>query len=186
MYRGRGRGGSRGGGRSQVRSSNTVSIARQKGSSSYAVREKATRSMSELSSLTDIATADLTGLDVHLESSLLKVNVHKIKCLCHIIISACMIAYGAWACDFDHATPSLLQVAPPMKSSIISLWSDYNHGKKLVWLTYNPLAMDNILFNRFSPIFCGMMNYMWSVCVYTVLFQEACDITCTLSFYCSI
>lgn len=90
MYRGgrgggRGRGGRSGGGRSPVKSSNTtVSISRQKGDTSYAVREKATRSMSELSSLSDIATADLTGLDVHLESSILKV-IYKMMCIVKLI-----------------------------------------------------------------------------------------------------
>ena len=71
MSRRGGRGASRGGSRI---GSNTIAISREKGSSTYAVRDKTTRSMSELSSLTDVSTSDLAGMDVLLESSLLKVK----------------------------------------------------------------------------------------------------------------
>ena len=51
-----------------------MSVGRTKGSASYTMTEKGAMSMSEISSLTDISTADLTGLDVGLQSSLLKVH----------------------------------------------------------------------------------------------------------------
>ena len=69
-----GKGGRRSSSRDRSTGSNTVTVSRPKGSSTYSVREKATRSMSELSSLSDISTADLSGLDVMLESSVLKVS----------------------------------------------------------------------------------------------------------------
>ncbi len=73
--RGRGRGGGMSSGRTTASSttSTTVSISRPKGSTAYSVREKSSRSMSELGSLSDISSADLSGLDVVLESSILKV-----------------------------------------------------------------------------------------------------------------
>ena len=72
-----GRRGGRGGSRAAATGFKTVSISRDKGSSTYAVRDKATRSMSELSSLTDVSTADLAGMDVMLESSVLKVIINE-------------------------------------------------------------------------------------------------------------
>ena len=71
MSRRGGRGAGRGG---TGIGSKTIAISREKGSSTYAVRDKTTRSMSELSSLTDVSTSDLAGMDVLMESSVLKVK----------------------------------------------------------------------------------------------------------------
>ena len=75
--RGTSRGGSRGRGGRSYKSGDgdkAVSVGRTKGSASYTMTEKGAMSMSEISSLTDISIADLTCLDVGLQSSLLKVN----------------------------------------------------------------------------------------------------------------
>ena len=51
-----------------------VSIGRHRGSTTYQFTEKQSRSLSELSSLTDVSLSDLTDVKVDLNSSLLKVN----------------------------------------------------------------------------------------------------------------
>ena len=75
----RGRGARRGAGirrghREKDEINRAVSIGRHRGSTTYQFTEKQSRSLSELSSLTDVSLSDLTDVEVDLNSSLLKVN----------------------------------------------------------------------------------------------------------------
>lgn len=102
--RGTSRGRSRGRGGRSYKSGDgdkAVSVGRTKGSASYTMTEKGAMSMSEISSLTDISTADLTCLDVGLQSSLLKrlfreyVEVRKYK-LPNVSVEPLMHNFTEW------------------------------------------------------------------------------------------
>ena len=73
FFRGRGAGFRRGH-REKDEINRAVSIGRHRGSTTYQFTEKQSRSLSELSSLTDVSLSDLTDVKVDLNSSLLKVN----------------------------------------------------------------------------------------------------------------
>ena len=80
----RGRGARRGAGirrghREKDEINRAVSIGRHRGSTTYQFTEKQSRSLSELSSLTDVSLSDLTDVEIDLNSSLLKVNLFELR-----------------------------------------------------------------------------------------------------------
>ena len=80
----RGRGARRGAGfrrghREKDEINRAVSIGRHRGSTTYQFTEKQSRSLSELSSLTDVSLSDLNDVEVDLNSSLLKVNLFELE-----------------------------------------------------------------------------------------------------------